>query len=221
MHEVQPDGRLADLFAIFKEVGGVIDYVLIEGIHSEQDSTSYTLHREGAILTVEAACTRYPRSQDKGPASRREPDNIQGEQVSSSDFFAPGYVWIPIDEISTSPYLTEEQRAYEPTDPNVRLHRGLGYGFANYHHAFRYTPYGLVRYGEDAQKFTRQEAEQLFADINHELFGDERNALTIYTWSTDWADYFNEGHVWWGSFLWTVYSPQTRKFVGIAASTDD
>lgn len=220
LYEIQPEKPLATLLKTFREVKGVIDYVLIGGISSEQDPQSYECHKKGAVFTVEAACTRY-RSREKGPASRREPDNIQGKLIYPTDFFAPGYTWIPIDEIATFPRLSEEQRAFYQASRNVQLYQGMGYYFHNYHYAFRYTPHGLARYEDVIQKLSEQEVEQLFSEINNALFGDEKEAVAIYSWSTDWADYFNEGHEWWGSFLWTVYSSQTNILVGIAASTSD
>lgn len=221
LYEVQPMGQLANLLATFKEVGGIIDYVLIGGLLPEDVADVYTFHHMAASFTIEAVTTRYPRSREKGPASRREPEKAQGTLIPPTEFFAPGYVWIPLQDLATFPHFTQEEREMYQTDWNVRLHNGMGYGFHNYHHAFRYPPYGLARYGEEIQELPETEQEHLFQAINSELLGDDMDALTIYSWSTDWADYFNDGHIWWGSFLWTVYSTQTQLLIGIAASTSD
>lgn len=69
-----------------------------------------------------------------------------------------------------------------------------------------------------------RDAARLFKMINHHLFGDDITVLSIYDWDgwgNNWADYFDQGQEWWGSFLWTVYNRQTRMLVGIAASTSD
>ncbi len=161
LYEIQSEEPLTILLKTFREVGGVIDYVLIGGIFPERDLSSSACHTECAIFTIETACARY-RSQDKGPESRRESGKIQGEHVDPADFFAPGYLWIPTDEIEAFPYFSQEEKAFYQADRNVRLHQGIGYGFHNYHHAFCYTPYGLARYGKDIQELSGQEQNSSF-----------------------------------------------------------
>ncbi len=96
-------------------------------------------------------------------------------------------------------------------DQEIFSHGEIGQDMHNYHYAFAYPPYGIDSHLQ----------ERLFPAINHALFGDDLEALTIYEWSTDWAEYLNDGDIWWGSFLWTVSSTQTQFLVGIAASTSD
>lgn len=224
LYEIYPTGLLATLLSTFKDVGGKIDYILTGGIPPEISADSYKLHKIAAGFTIETATTRYLRSKTKGPASRRDSENARGISITPTEFFAPGYIWIPIEEIATFPHFTSEEVASYQINWNVQLHKGIGYGFKNYHHAFSYPPYALARYDEQSNLLHRlreDEREKLFSEINQELFGDDLEALTIYSWSTDWADYFNDGHIWWGSFLWTVYSAQTNLLVGVAASTSD
>lgn len=63
----------------------------------------------------------------------------------------------------------------------------------------------------------------LFEGINRELFGGEglSDELEIMQWSTDWASFFEPGHEWWGSFLWTIKTAHRPWMVVIAASTTD
>lgn len=43
----------------------------------------------------------------------------------------------------------------------------------------------------------------------------------IYSWPTDWASYFEAGHEWWGSFLWTLGNPGDDRIVVLMASATD
>jgi hypothetical protein len=62
----------------------------------------------------------------------------------------------------------------------------------------------------------------LFESINSHVLGDvDRTTLTIWSWSTDCSSYFDDGHEWWGAFLWTVARPDMETIVVIAASATD
>jgi hypothetical protein len=54
-------------------------------------------------------------------------------------------------------------------------------------------------------------AEELYAEVNRALFGDLDSVTEIFSWSTDWSNYFDAGYEWWGAFLWTLRLPK-RKF---------
>ena len=62
--------------------------------------------------------------------------------------------------------------------------------------------------------------KELFDSLNAKLFGDLEK-LTIYRWGTNCSDYFEAGEEWWGTFFWTIYSPQYDWYVGILGSTTD
>jgi hypothetical protein len=213
LYEIYPTESLAALLKTFKEVGGVIDYVLVGDISPGDFADTYAFHKAAAGFTIEAVSSRYPQSLEKGPASRREPEKAEGIQITPEEFFAPGYSGIPFELTRT---LSRKQLEKErlKLDPNIFSPGVTGKYLNNYHAAFSYPPYHF-------QGLVDHEEERLFPNINRELFGNDENALTIYKWSTDWADYFNDGHEWWGSFLWTVYSTETQLLVGIAASTSD
>jgi hypothetical protein len=84
-----------------------------------------------------------------------------------------------------------------------------------YKPAFFHPPYGLG--------LSHEVSLPLFEAINRELFGDDlsRPDLQVYSWATDWSNYFDAGHEWWGAFLWTVYSPATGLVTAIGASSTD
>lgn len=49
----------------------------------------------------------------------------------------------------------------------------------------------------------------------------DTNFLSIFSWSTDWSNYFDDGKEWWGEFCWTIYNCKENTFIFIAASTTD
>ena len=82
-----------------------------------------------------------------------------------------------------------------------------------YAEAFSDPPYGV--------QLTLEEINILFSKINTLAFGGLQEMLEIYEWSNDWSTYFDAGHEWWGSFLWTVRHPTQNMIVAIGASTTD
>ncbi len=57
--------------------------------------------------------------------------------------------------------------------------------------------------------------------VNHALFPEGTEDLIIYEWSTDWSDYFDEGHEWWGACCWSIYDPKTSRYTVMMASATD
>jgi hypothetical protein len=82
-----------------------------------------------------------------------------------------------------------------------------------YEGAFWYPPHGL-----GGSEFER---EDTFHSINEEIFGDQPEGAKIYSWSTDWSNYFDAGKEWWGAFYWTIRIPGRTSVVVIGASTTD
>ena len=78
-------------------------------------------------------------------------------------------------------------------------------GKLNYRRAFLYPPQENPYTGKD------------FVRVNAALFPGGAAALEVYRWSTDWTDYFDEGHGW-GTLCLTVYDKQLQRFVVIMAS---
>ncbi len=79
----------------------------------------------------------------------------------------------------------------------------------NYRKAFLYPPHGIDYSGVD------------FVKINAMLFPNGTNDLEAYEWTTDWSDYFDEGHEWWGALCNTVYDKTLDRFAVILASATD
>ena len=60
-----------------------------------------------------------------------------------------------------------------------------------------------------------------FERVNAVLFPGGEEGLEVYRWTTDWSEYFDEGHEWWGALCLTVYDKTLDRFVVIMASATD
>ena len=53
------------------------------------------------------------------------------------------------------------------------------------------------------------------------LFPKGRSRLEVFEWSTDWSDYFEDGHEWWGAMCYTVYDRSMDRYAVLLASSTD
>ena len=60
-----------------------------------------------------------------------------------------------------------------------------------------------------------------FERVNNVLFPGGTDGLEVYRWTTDWSEYFDDGHEWWGVLCLTVYDKSLDRFVVIMASATD
>ena len=60
-----------------------------------------------------------------------------------------------------------------------------------------------------------------FERVNAVLFPGGADGLEVFRWTTDWSEYFDEGHEWWGALCLTVYDKTLDRFVVIMASATD
>ena len=79
----------------------------------------------------------------------------------------------------------------------------------NYRRAFLCPPHGTSYTDDD------------FDRVNSVLFPGGTEELEVYRWTTDWSDYFDEGHEWWGVLCLTVYDKILDRFTVIMASATD
>lgn len=92
------------------------------------------------------------------------------------------------------------QALFAPVDRN---------GALNYRTAFLCPPHG--------NRYTNRD----FDEINAVLFPHGTDGLEPFQWSTEWSDYFDDGHEWWGALCLTVYDRTANRFVIIMASATD
>ena len=60
-----------------------------------------------------------------------------------------------------------------------------------------------------------------FRKVNEVLFPNGTDALEIYEWSTDWSDFFDAGHEWYGACCWSVYDETLNRYVVMLVSATD
>ncbi len=60
-----------------------------------------------------------------------------------------------------------------------------------------------------------------FREVNAVLFPGGTKELEVYEWNTDWSNYFDDGHEWWGAACWSVYDKRMNRYVVIMASITD
>ncbi len=99
--------------------------------------------------------------------------------------------------------------AGEKTDPSALFAPAEKSGLLNYRKAFLCPPHG--------NDYTDADFER----VNAALFPNGTEGLVVYRWTTDWSEYFDDGHEWWGTLCLTAYDKYLDRIVVILASATD
>ena len=91
---------------------------------------------------------------------------------------------------------------WEPNDANCGGQIPYWYAFLEPPHSTRCGPEDLRR-------------------VNAALFPAGTDALEVYQWTTDWSNYFDAGHEWWGAACWSVYDRRMDRYAVVLASATD
>ena len=67
----------------------------------------------------------------------------------------------------------------------------------------------------------RRNRPEDFKKVNEVLFPNGMEALDIYEWTTDWSDFFDDGHEWYGACCWSVYDQTMNRYVIMLVSATD
>ena len=67
----------------------------------------------------------------------------------------------------------------------------------------------------------RKNKPEDFKKANEVLFPKGTDALDIYEWTTDWSDYFDAGHEWYGACCWSIYDKSMDRYVVMLVSATD
>jgi hypothetical protein len=67
----------------------------------------------------------------------------------------------------------------------------------------------------------RRNKPEDFIKVNEVLFPNGTDALDIYEWTTDWSDFFDAGHEWYGACCWSVYDKTMNRYVVMLVSATD
>lgn len=119
---------------------------------------------------------------------------------------------VPIDpaELLFAPEILRVDRngtvfydcAWEPNDENFG-------GQIPYWYAFLEPPHSSGHVPADFRK------------VNSVLFPAGADALEAFQWTTDWSNYFDAGHEWWGAACWSVYDRRMERYAVLLASATD
>ena len=67
----------------------------------------------------------------------------------------------------------------------------------------------------------RRNKPEDFRKVNEVLFPNGTDALDIYEWTTDWSDFFDAGHEWYGACCWSVYDKTRNRYAVMLVSATD
>ena len=67
----------------------------------------------------------------------------------------------------------------------------------------------------------RRNKPEDFKKVNEVLFPNGTEELDIFEWSTDWSDFFDDGHEWYGACCWSVYDKTLNRYVVMLVSATD
>jgi len=192
-----PNGNeINRLLSQFADAGGVLDYVPI----ACEETPSEATHRAAAI----AAMKRIDHGLATWATERATPSN------PAEKFFR-----ITMDTRKLTGQQISYHKFWGSDDVALRQMGPNSWSVPNvdgYKRAFFIPPYSLSGSAD---------VWALFEEINFVLFGCEPEQCTVYSWSTDWSNYFDAGREWWGAFYWTVFSAETKLLTTIGASATD
>lgn len=186
----------------------ILDYCLIEDDIPHQ---GYRSHKDAILFTMCKVIERYIDYQLKAEINfdKDKPENIDEEPFPwSMDIGKAKAERIdPLLFLHAPDMIKKDHSGKSQYD--CELQDAMRGGQIPYWYAFGGTPH-KTRYGKDD-----------FVKINHVLFPNGAESLEVYEWTTDWSNYFDVGHEWWGAACWSVYDRSLNRYVVIMASTTD
>jgi len=198
MRNEAPHPELSSLLSKFDAAGGVLDYVFLKRMEM---ATPQLFHRAAALAATAEIDRRLERWAIEKSSAKHPIQNffrlhwdeatLTGKQISVSTFWGTDNV---------------ELKQTGPSSWSIPTVDG-------YKTAFFHPPYGL-------QGSASANAE-LFAAINRYVLGAELKDAEIFSWSTDWSNYFDAGNEWWGAFYWTIRPIDSEWIVAVGASSTD
>jgi len=67
----------------------------------------------------------------------------------------------------------------------------------------------------------RKNKPEDFRKVNEVLFPNGTDELDIYEWTTDWSEFFDDGHEWYGACCWSIYDRSMDRYVVMIVSATD
>lgn len=213
-----------------KAVGIDVDFVFLE-TQDEMQITAEKVHHQAVVLAMDLVRARVDAwaektaSEESIPRSKifqvqvdpRKQEVMKGRRIDEREFLGSRYHHVRNGLIvrGESPLQNEfffHQDRFEPKNILGRgtIDNGIGTGYA---YAFSDPPYGI--------RLRSKEIAALFTKVNNYLLGGISKQSIIFKWPTDWSNYFDAGHEWWGSFLWSFANPGDSRIIVILASSTD
>lgn len=186
----------------------IIDYCLIEDDILHQ---GYRSHKDAILFAMCKVIERYIDYQLKAEIdfNKDRPEDIDEEPFPwSLDIGKAKATRINPGSFLYAPDIIEKDNRGKSLH-DFKMHSAMNGEQLPYWYAFLATPH-KTGYGKDD-----------FVKINNILFPNGAESLEVYAWTTDWSNYFDAGHEWWGTACWSVYDKSLHRYVVIMASTTD
>ncbi len=221
-----------------KEIGGILKISVFEINENSFSKTSdeYFLHLIAARNTLEKVNFEWnlmfntvpPGEREESPFAKTNYDLLDksGIKISPKDFLGSCFdiemnkpiIRGRLDNSTNNSYFYYDQ---EEIPLNAITKNKAGDYINSFHpekdnfiRSLMEPPYSLqmgkeiIKYGDYAIDFI----DYFFGDIKK---------MKIYTWDSNCSMVFDCGNEWWGSFLWTIYNPIKKWYIGILASATD
>ncbi len=183
----------------------VVEYCLMKddapyrGLPSHRDAVLFTMRREidRCIEDIRDVEIRF----GKEVADRMKPWTCDIEKAKAFPIDPAAFLHAPeilrVDRNGTV-FYDSGRNSYPDDDGRIP-----------YWYAFLEQPHGTGYKPDD------------FRRVNAVLFPHGAGALEAYEWTTDWSDYFDDGHEWWGAACWSVYDRSMDRYAVLLASATD
>ena len=175
----------------------IIDYCLIEDDTPHQ---GYRSHKDAVLFAMLKVIERDIDRHCSKVQDEPYPWNLDIGKAHAHPIDRAELLHIP--EILQTDHLGN--RIYDCPDPDPDKGEQIPYWYA-----FWETPH-TSGYGPDE-----------FRKVNSVLFPEGTDELEIFEWTTDWSNYFEAGHEWWGTACWSVYDERMNRYIVIMADTTD
>lgn len=191
-------GGVERAIAAYRAAGGVVDYTLVD---VERDVDETTAHLSAACSMIRESARRSTIDGMRLHEFTIDRKAARFELINGVELAGPYYDWDRATLVSA--WEGTVRHGVQPDGP-------MTHGYAD---AFSDPPYRL--------RAPLEQANAWFHAINEGTFGPLAPGLSVYRWSTNWSDYFDPGHEWWGAFCWTIRRPGTSLVTAIGAATTD
>ncbi len=199
--------QLPPAFARYHQIGGTLAFAAFSDVDGDENSAASAI---GNVIP------------DANQAKLR---SLGARSISDRAFFGDWYDEQSGDLLRLGTITTHDGRTL--SNPRLRDLDGVAVSSAGnplpepgaggqFAYAFSWTPYGLEASPAEVQSlFSAVKAVILPAGLEHEILDWSSPRLV------EVSPYFRAGMEWWGVFLFTIYTPSTRRLFVIAGSTTD